>query len=99
MTRVHEIVSEKDLQRAFSIRIRVFVREQGVPEEIELDRDDQRATHHLARMHGKPVETTRLVIKSGEGNKEVTGIERSSYDVEGLNDLDDPDSYGNPLRA
>ena len=62
MTRVRRVVSEKELQRAFSIRIRVFVREQGVPEEIELDEDDRRATHLLASVGGKSVGTARLVI-------------------------------------
>ena len=65
MTRVRRVLSEKELKRAFSIRLRVFVREQGVPEEIELDRDDRRATHLLARVRGKPVGTARLVIKNG----------------------------------
>ncbi|HEY2987122.1 MAG TPA: GNAT family N-acetyltransferase [Candidatus Binatia bacterium] len=64
MIRVRQVVSEKDLKRAFSIRIRVFVREQGVPEEIELDEDDRRAIHFLATVEGKPVGTARLVIKN-----------------------------------
>ncbi|MBI2997898.1 MAG: GNAT family N-acetyltransferase [Deltaproteobacteria bacterium] len=64
MTRVEEVVSEKELKRVFSIRLRVFVREQGVPEEIELDKDDQRATHFLARVRGRAVGTARLVIKN-----------------------------------
>ena len=62
MTRVRRVVSEKELKRAFSIRIRVFVREQGVPAAIELDEDDRRATHLLASVGGKPVGTARLVI-------------------------------------
>ena len=62
MTRVRRAVSEKELQRAFSIRLRVFVREQGVPEEIELDEDDRKATHFLASIDGKPVGTARLVV-------------------------------------
>jgi predicted GNAT family N-acyltransferase len=65
MTQVQRVVSEKELKRAYSIRIRVFVREQGVPKEIELDRDDRKATHLLARIQGKPVGTARLVIKNG----------------------------------
>jgi len=65
LTRVEEVVSEKELKRVFSIRLRVFVREQGVPEEIELDKDDQRATHFLARVQGRAVGTARLVIKNG----------------------------------
>jgi predicted GNAT family N-acyltransferase len=65
MTQVQRVVSEKELKRAYSIRIRVFVREQGVPKEIELDRDDRKATHLLARIQSKPVGTARLVIKNG----------------------------------
>jgi predicted GNAT family N-acyltransferase len=64
MTQIRRVVSEKELQRAFSIRLRVFVREQGVPEEIELDEEDNRATHLLATMNGKPVGTARIVIKN-----------------------------------
>lgn len=64
LTRVEEVVSAKELKRAFSIRLRVFVREQGVPQEIELDEDDQRASHLLARIRGRAVGTARLVIKN-----------------------------------
>lgn len=66
MTRVRRVVSEKELKQAFSIRIRVFVREQGVPAEIELDEDDRRATHLLASVGGKPVGTARLVITNAK---------------------------------
>jgi predicted GNAT family N-acyltransferase len=65
MTRVQKVVSEKELKQVFSIRLRVFVREQGVPVEIELDRDDRRAAHLLASVQRKPVGTARLVIKNG----------------------------------
>ncbi|MGH7766334.1 MAG: GNAT family N-acetyltransferase [Candidatus Binatia bacterium] len=41
------------------------MREQGVPVEIELDRDDRRAAHLLASIQRKPVGTARLVIKNG----------------------------------
>jgi len=62
MARIRRIVSEKELQRAFTIRLRVFVHEQGVPEEIELDEDDRRATHLLASVGSRPVGTARLVV-------------------------------------
>lgn len=64
MIRVEEVVAAQELKRAFSIRIRVFVREQGVPREIELDEDDQRASHFLATVRGKAVGTARLVVKN-----------------------------------
>ena len=45
--------------------MRVFVREQGVPAEIELDRDDRRAIHFLALISGKAVGTARVVMRRG----------------------------------
>jgi predicted GNAT family N-acyltransferase len=63
--RVKRISSTADLQKAFAIRVRVFVKEQGVPQEIELDRDDHCATHFLAISSGKAVGTARLVMRCG----------------------------------
>lgn len=48
---------------AFAIRIRVFVKEQSVPAEIELDRDDKRAIHFLASESGKAIGTARVVVR------------------------------------
>ena len=59
---VKRVSSERDLRKAFAIRERVFVREQGVPREIELDRDDQRACHLLALDAERAVGTARVVI-------------------------------------
>jgi predicted GNAT family N-acyltransferase len=61
--RIKRVSSNDDLRRAFAIRLRVFVREQGVPQAIELDRDDQRACHLLALNRGKAVATARIVIR------------------------------------
>ncbi len=58
-------MSRGELEKAYSIRLRVFVREQGVPREIELDEDDQLAMHLVAELGGKIVGTARLVIKGG----------------------------------
>lgn len=63
--RVRRIDSGKQLEKAYGIRMRVFVKEQGVPEEIELDRDDKRAVHFLAFAAGKAVGTARVVISHG----------------------------------
>ena len=59
---VKQIFSEQAKRRAFAIRMRVFVREQGVPAEIELDEDDQHAIHFLATIRGRVVGTARLVM-------------------------------------
>ena len=63
--RVRRVSSTNDLEKAFAIRKRVFVREQGVPEEIELDHYDTRAFHFLAFDGEKPVSTARVVMRHG----------------------------------
>jgi predicted GNAT family N-acyltransferase len=63
---VRRISAQADLAQAFAIRMRVFVKEQRVPAEIELDRDDQRARHFLARFDGRAVGTARLVLGQGK---------------------------------
>lgn len=63
--RVKRIRSDKQLAKAFGIRMRVFVKEQGVPRDIELDRDDDRAIHFLAFIGDRAVGTARLVWQRG----------------------------------
>jgi predicted GNAT family N-acyltransferase len=65
--RVKKVSSQKELKQAFRIRIRVFVREQGVPAEIELDHDDKRAVHFIACIEKRAVGTARLVMRGGNG--------------------------------
>jgi predicted GNAT family N-acyltransferase len=63
---IRQISTEKELEKALRIRIRVFVREQGVPAEIELDDDDKRALHLLASLGGRAVGTARVVMRGGK---------------------------------
>jgi predicted GNAT family N-acyltransferase len=51
-------------QEAFSIRKRVFIEEQGVPEWMELDEYDSLAWHALAYLDSHCIGTARLVIPS-----------------------------------
>ena len=62
---VKRVSSKKEMVQAYDIRMRVFVQEQGVPAEIELDRDDKRAIHFLVLASGKPAGTARLVKNRG----------------------------------
>jgi len=62
---VKRVSSKKEMVQAYDIRMRVFVQEQGVPAEIELDRDDKRAIHFLVLVSGKPAGTARLVKNRG----------------------------------
>ena len=59
---VKQISSDEAKARAFGIRMRVFVSEQGVPRDIELDDEDQHAIHFLATSSGRAVGTARLVM-------------------------------------
>ena len=62
---VRRVTCETELKQAFAIRMRVFVREQGVPADIELDRDDRRAIHFLALSDDKAIGTARIVMRRG----------------------------------
>ncbi len=63
--RVHAITSAAELREAHAIRRRVFIEEQHVPEEIELDADDAHAFHALARLDGRAVGCGRMVEHGG----------------------------------
>jgi predicted GNAT family N-acyltransferase len=63
--KIKRVTSQLEFVQVFTIRIRVFVQEQRVPAEIELDTDDQRAIHFLAIKSGKAVGTVRLVMHRG----------------------------------
>jgi predicted GNAT family N-acyltransferase len=58
------IESPVDLQKAYAIRRRVFIEEQNVPEEIEMDTDDSRAFHALASIDGVAIGCGRMLEHS-----------------------------------
>jgi predicted GNAT family N-acyltransferase len=62
------IESAEQMLAAHDIRRRVFIEEQHVPEEIEMDADDANAFHALALLDGKPVGCGRYVSHGHEVN-------------------------------
>lgn len=54
------------LRMALEVRKRVFVEEQGVPPELELDGRDTTANHVVVEIEGKVVATGRLLMDDGE---------------------------------
>lgn len=58
---VFEIETPVQMEQAHAIRRRVFIEEQRVPEEIELDEDDAHAFHVLATVDGRAVGCGRFV--------------------------------------
>jgi predicted GNAT family N-acyltransferase len=64
--KVIAIESPTDMARAYAIRRRVFIEEQHVPEEIELDADDARAFHALATLDGDAIGCGRMLDHGDE---------------------------------
>ena len=58
---VKQVETEPELEEAIAVRFRVFVSEQSVPPEEELDEADATATHAVALYQGKVVGTGRFV--------------------------------------
>ena len=65
-----KITVTDDFLACAAIRRKVFVEEQNVPEELELDELDATAVHLLATRDGRPVGTARLLI---DGNTAKIG--------------------------
>jgi len=63
MIEIKRVANARELAQAFAVRLRVFVDKQAVPADIELDRDDRRALHLIARVAGKVVGTARIVMR------------------------------------
>jgi predicted GNAT family N-acyltransferase len=63
--KVIEITDPSQMEQAWAIRRAVFIDEQGVPEEIEIDEDDARAFHALALEGNTPVGCGRMVAYDG----------------------------------
>lgn len=57
-----KITVTDDFPACAAIRRRVFIEEQNVPEELELDDLDATAVHLLASRDGRPIGTARLLI-------------------------------------
>lgn len=57
--------SPRERDDAFAVRIAVFVEEQRIPREEELDELDETAVHAVGYLDGEPVAAGRLVIGDG----------------------------------
>ena len=62
---VVEVTEPPQMEQAWTIRRRVFIEEQHVPEEIEMDEDDAHAFHALALEGSVPVGCGRMVAHDG----------------------------------
>lgn len=60
-------VTEEELQQMFNLRIEVFVYEQHVPKELELDEYDKTAIHVIAKIKDKVIGCGRILLKGDHG--------------------------------
>ena len=72
------VETEAELEGAIGVRFRVFVAEQSVPPEEELDDADATATHAIAVSHGKVIGTGRLIVQ----DEATAVIGRMAVDLE-----------------
>ena len=56
------VEDERARAAAYALRVEVFVHEQAVPPDLELDERDAEADHVLALVDGQAVATGRLVL-------------------------------------
>jgi predicted GNAT family N-acyltransferase len=70
---IRELRSPAEIERAFAIRRRVFVEEQGLSEAQEFDGLDEEARHLLASVDGEPAGTLRIRLLEGG---QIAKIER-----------------------
>lgn len=62
-----EISVTRDIAACRELRRTVFTEEQGFPVEIEVDDQDDKAIHLLARFEGRPIGTARLLTIGDTG--------------------------------
>ena len=67
MTEIVIATNAEQREDALAVRIAVFVEEQGIPREQELDEHDDVAVHCVGYADGAPVAAGRLVLMDGYG--------------------------------
>lgn len=70
MIQVQIAKSEQDMEKVYSVRRKVFIEEQQVPESIEIDEKEEQSIHFLATADGKPVGAGRLRIEGTKSKAE-----------------------------
>lgn len=67
MHRVIPATTAADRTAAYTVRTKVFVHEQGVPLELEMDELDEKAEHFVALDGTRAVGAGRLILSDGVG--------------------------------
>jgi len=71
MINVFLVTTQTDIEECYRIREEVFIREQGVPVELERDLHDKTALHFLARINGLSAGTARVLLKDNGSTAKI----------------------------
>ena len=63
---IKKVGTRDEMEQVYGIRQEVFIDEQGVPEDIEMDGRDDGAVHVLAVVDGEPAGCGRLLFSGSE---------------------------------
>ena len=66
--------TEEEIKQALAVRREVFIKEQGVGPDVELDDKDGGAIHFLVKKKHKVVATCRLRVKGQQGKVEPMAV-------------------------
>jgi predicted GNAT family N-acyltransferase len=75
---VKVVDNEKELEDAFSVRRTVFIDEQNVPEEEEIDQYEEDAIHFVSYQEGSPIAAGRFRVVDGFGKVERICVLKSA---------------------
>lgn len=67
---VKVVENKKELEDAFSVRRTVFIDEQNVPAEEEIDQYEDEAVHFVTYLEGSPIAAGRFRVVDGYGKVE-----------------------------
>ncbi len=62
------IAEREQTEAIFALRVEVFVKEQNVPPQLELDEEDEHALHIIAEEGGQTLGCARLIINGAEAH-------------------------------
>ena len=74
--KIKRLESEQEWEQVMQLRQEVFVKEQGVPPELELDGKDSSAVHFLVLVEAEIVGTCRLRSKNKVGKVERMAVKK-----------------------
>ena len=77
MIEIYRVKNEVEMKLVHDIRLEVFVGEQGVPEELEMDELDNEAVHVLAYVDGVHAGCGRLLLKGEEAKIGRVAVRKS----------------------